>query len=255
MCLTYSLTNLCSSQIIGAPAFFSTVWGWVKRWFDPVTVSKIFILSQSEVLPTLTAFIDPENIPKQYGGKLEFKWCDMPNLDPKIRTLASWEEGHTEFPKGPVYWVPVDGGKRLECLARGSVDKKERSEKVCSIPVAFPEEETKKQVTETEEAVETKKEEDEIPATSNGHAVEGATEEPTKAEAPVSTDTAADATVPETTPHGGDKPADIVVVDTQGVQNLSLREAEANAPNGSAGEPEKVPETNSVPNGKPVTAA
>lgn len=24
--------------IIGAPSFFPTVWGWIKRWFDPVTV-------------------------------------------------------------------------------------------------------------------------------------------------------------------------------------------------------------------------
>ena len=29
--------------IIGAPSFFPTVWGWIKRWFDPITVSKIFI--------------------------------------------------------------------------------------------------------------------------------------------------------------------------------------------------------------------
>lgn len=24
--------------IIGAPSFFPTVWGWIKRWFDPITV-------------------------------------------------------------------------------------------------------------------------------------------------------------------------------------------------------------------------
>jgi len=24
--------------VIGAPSFFPTVWGWVKRWFDPITV-------------------------------------------------------------------------------------------------------------------------------------------------------------------------------------------------------------------------
>ncbi|KAF3768076.1 CRAL/TRIO domain-containing protein, partial [Cryphonectria parasitica EP155] len=123
--------------IIGAPIFFTTVWGWIKRWFDPVTVSKIFVLSHSEVLPTLTSFIDIENIPKQYGGKLDFNWCEMPNLDPKIKELATWENGYTEFPKGPVYWVPIDGGKRLECIARGSVNKQQRNERVCTIPAAF----------------------------------------------------------------------------------------------------------------------
>jgi len=24
--------------IIGAPSFFPTVWSWVKKWFDPITV-------------------------------------------------------------------------------------------------------------------------------------------------------------------------------------------------------------------------
>ncbi|CRK45614.1 hypothetical protein BN1723_019779, partial [Verticillium longisporum] len=43
--------------VIGAPSFFTTVWGWVKRWFDPITVSKIFILSEAEVKPTLEAYI------------------------------------------------------------------------------------------------------------------------------------------------------------------------------------------------------
>lgn len=127
-------------QIIGAPAFFSTVWGWVKRWFDPVTVSKIFILSHAEVLPTLKTFIAADNIPKQYGGDLEFTWGAMPQLDYKIQELATWENGYTEFPQGPVYWKKIDGGKRMECLAVGSVDKNERHERVCTIPVAFADE-------------------------------------------------------------------------------------------------------------------
>lgn len=128
------------AQIIGAPIFFSTVWGWIKRWFDPVTVSKIFILSHHEVLPVLTSFIDTKNIPKQYGGELDFVWCQMPNLDPKIKELATWENGFTEFPKGPLRWVSTEEGKKMEAFARGTVDKKERNTRVCTIPVAFSEE-------------------------------------------------------------------------------------------------------------------
>ena len=127
--------------IIGAPYFFSTVWGWIKRWFDPITVSKIFILSPNEVKPTLEAFIEPRNIPKQYGGELDFEFFDRPNVDPKIKEALTWENGFTDFPEGPAYWVPVDGGKRLACMAVGSKDGKERRERVCSIPVAFPPEE------------------------------------------------------------------------------------------------------------------
>jgi hypothetical protein len=124
--------------IIGAPYFFSTVWGWIKRWFDPITVSKIFILSAAEVKPTLESCIVPRNIPKQYGGELDFEFFDRPNLDPKIREVLTWENGHTEFPEGPAYWEPIDGGKRLACVAVGSKDGKERRERVCTIPVAFP---------------------------------------------------------------------------------------------------------------------
>ncbi|KAL4802663.1 CRAL-TRIO domain-containing protein [Aspergillus unguis] len=95
--------------IIGAPGFFPTVWGWIKRWFDPGTTSKIFILSQSEVLPTLTSFMDPSSIPKQYGGELDWQWGDMPYLDEPARELVGTletepAEGQTKpgLIKGPV---------------------------------------------------------------------------------------------------------------------------------------------------------
>ncbi|KAK4033563.1 CRAL-TRIO domain-containing protein [Parachaetomium inaequale] len=123
--------------IIGAPYFFSTVWGWIKRWFDPITVSKIFILSAAEVKPTLEAFIEPRNIPKQYGGELEFEFFDRPNVDPRIKEAVTWEEGYTDFPEGPAYWLPVDGGKRLACMAVGSKGGEARRERVCTVPVTF----------------------------------------------------------------------------------------------------------------------
>lgn len=138
--------------IIGAPYFFSTVWGWIKRWFDPITVSKIFILSANEVKPTLEEFIEPRNIPKLYGGELEFNFFDRPNVDPKIKGALSWENGFTDFPEGPAYWVPEDGGKRLVCYAVGSKGGQERRERVCSIPVAFPREEAAEGAVKTDVA-------------------------------------------------------------------------------------------------------
>jgi len=125
--------------IIGAPYFFSTVWGWIKRWFDPITVSKIFILSAAEVKPTLETFIDPDNIPKQFGGNLDFKWGDRPNLDPAIRDRATWLNGHQDIPKGPAYWALKEGGKEIELVAVGSVKGGPRREAVCTLPKAFPE--------------------------------------------------------------------------------------------------------------------
>lgn len=36
-----------------------------------------------------------------------------------------------------MYWVPADGGKKVECVAVGSVGKKQRRENVCTLPVPF----------------------------------------------------------------------------------------------------------------------
>ncbi|KAI0444292.1 CRAL-TRIO domain-containing protein [Xylaria telfairii] len=124
--------------IIGAPYFFSTVWGWIKRWFDPVTVSKIFILSDHDVLPVLTTFMDLEDIPKNYGGKLQWSFFDEPAYDDEIKRIVTWENGFTNFPPGPCHWQPIEGGTRLECIAVGSKDGEERRVRVCTIPKAFP---------------------------------------------------------------------------------------------------------------------
>ncbi|KAK3984344.1 CRAL-TRIO domain-containing protein [Cladorrhinum sp. PSN332] len=124
--------------VIGAPYFFSTVWGWIKRWFDPLTVSKIFILSPAEVKSELERFIEPQNLPKAYGGQLDFDFHDRPNLDPHIVKAINWENGYTTFPEGPVRWRPVDGGRRLECVALGYKNGVQREERVGTIAVAFP---------------------------------------------------------------------------------------------------------------------
>lgn len=134
--------------------FFSTVWGWIKRWFDPMTVSKIFILSSSEVLPTLRQFIDPENIPKKYGGELEFSWGDLPTVDPAWDGVVQWE-GKPGFPTGPHVWRDVEGG-RMECVGVGQRDGVLREERICSVertyrsPVPVVEEEAVKEAVDGE---------------------------------------------------------------------------------------------------------
>ncbi|KAB5545919.1 CRAL-TRIO domain-containing protein [Coniochaeta sp. 2T2.1] len=141
--------------IIGAPMFFSTVWGWIKRWFDPITVSKIFILGAHEVKSTMESFVDVRNIPRQYGGELEFNWGGVPNLDPVVHETVRWENGHASFPKGPMIWRPLgDDGETLECVAIGTVgpDHKPRLERVCTMPRLY-----KPQPKKEEEEEETEK--------------------------------------------------------------------------------------------------
>jgi hypothetical protein len=124
--------------IIGAPSFFPTVWGWVKRWFDPITVSKIFILSPTNVFPTLSQYIDPENIPIKYGGKMDYKWGDMPNLEPEIEAAFRWESpatqsGKNTFPIGPMKWEKGENGE-MQAFAMGSEKGVPRRKLVFTIP-------------------------------------------------------------------------------------------------------------------------
>ncbi|KAF2122486.1 CRAL-TRIO domain-containing protein [Lophiotrema nucula] len=124
--------------IIGAPAFFPTVWGWIKRWFDPITVSKIFILSPANVLPTLSQYIDVENIPKKYGGKLDFEFGSMPNIEPEIEAAIKWENpavqnGKKTLPIGPIRWSVGEDGS-MKAVAVGSEKGSPRHTTVFTIP-------------------------------------------------------------------------------------------------------------------------
>lgn len=101
--------------IIGAPSFFPTVWGWIKRWFDPITVSKIFILSGPSMKTTLAQYIEPHNIPKKYGGTLDWEFGSLPNLDPVIEKSINWshpekQKGNNTFPTGPIKWIKAQNG-------------------------------------------------------------------------------------------------------------------------------------------------
>jgi hypothetical protein len=111
-------------QIIGAPAFFPTVWGWIKRWFDPVTVSKIFILSKQEVRPTLEKFMHPKDFPKRYGGELDWDWGHLPHLDDETREALE-RDGNKGWVPGPQLWLNnqrVVVGKEKGKLRRNPAD-------------------------------------------------------------------------------------------------------------------------------------
>lgn len=105
-----------------------------------MTTSKIFILSASEVKPTLASFMDPSSFPKAYGGELDWQWGDMPNLDEPARELLQGleqppAEGQTkkEILKGPMMFQ----GDKIEVL--GTEGDKERR---MSVPVPKSEAQT-----------------------------------------------------------------------------------------------------------------
>ncbi|KAJ5649614.1 uncharacterized protein N7484_003337 [Penicillium longicatenatum] len=131
--------------IVGAPGFFPTVWGWIKRWFDPGTTSKIFILSAAEVQPTLASFMDPASIPKQYGGELEWQWGDMPNLDEPASALLQGAQVQGEGDKKSLLKGPMlFKGDQIEVV--GTENGKDRRN---TIPV--PQTQQQKPTSETNE--------------------------------------------------------------------------------------------------------
>jgi len=70
------------------------VWGWIKNWFDEGTTSKVRVLGRNPG-PELRKLIDSENLPRGYGGELDFEFGDEPNLDQAAKDAI------TEVPKGP----------------------------------------------------------------------------------------------------------------------------------------------------------
>ena len=100
-------------------------------------MSKIFILSAHDVKPTLAELIHPADIPKKYGGELDFEFGDPPSIDPVVEQLLTWsspppESGLRLLPDGPIRWIEQPN-KDKEALALGSVDGKLRREAVAVI--------------------------------------------------------------------------------------------------------------------------
>jgi hypothetical protein len=129
--------------IIGAPSFFPTVWSWIKRWFDPITVSKIFILSSADMKPTLEKYIDIENIPKKYGGTLEYEFGMLPMLENSIASTLKWtdpsadmQSGTKSIPTGPIKWRQGSNGV-MEAIAVGSEGGKHRERTIATVETTF----------------------------------------------------------------------------------------------------------------------
>lgn len=80
--------------LINAPWGFATVWAIVKRWLDPVTVSKISILGSS-YQSALLEQIPAENLPAKFGGKCQCPGgCELSDAGP-------WQDPKWLAPQNP----------------------------------------------------------------------------------------------------------------------------------------------------------
>ena len=86
---------------------------------------------------TLAKFLDMDNIPKKYGGNLDWKFGDMPNLEPAIADSLRWREqfeqnGHKTLPIGPIKLQYDDQGDLL-ATAIGTEDGKARQRVIAGL--------------------------------------------------------------------------------------------------------------------------
>lgn len=70
--------------VVNAPSFFSTIWRWIKGWFDEGTRTKIFILDKD--MTPLKDIMHESDLPKQYGGTLEWEFEDEPAFDDGVKS-------------------------------------------------------------------------------------------------------------------------------------------------------------------------
>ena len=89
------------------------------------------ILGEHEVKTTLEAFIDPANIPKKYGGQLEFQFGQAPLLDPIIQQVLDWHKPYEDFPPGPLLWEEQENCVNL--IAVGTSEEKQRSAMIATL--------------------------------------------------------------------------------------------------------------------------
>lgn len=86
---------------------------------------------------TLAKHVDMDDIPTKYGGNLDWKFGDRPNLDPVIVENLQWKEtfeenGHKTFPLGPIKWQYDEQGDLL-ATAIGSEDGKPRERVIAGL--------------------------------------------------------------------------------------------------------------------------
>ncbi|KIP03736.1 hypothetical protein PHLGIDRAFT_110447 [Phlebiopsis gigantea 11061_1 CR5-6] len=98
--------TLNTIAVVNSPSFFPTVWGWVKPWFDEGTRNKVFVLGRDPGA-TLRGLIDAQDLPKPYGGELDWKFEDEPALDaPAKEAMGEMPKGSAAFIDGKVVQPP-----------------------------------------------------------------------------------------------------------------------------------------------------
>lgn len=82
------------------------------------------------------SFIDIANIPKKYGGELDFECGKLPVLDQQVRdclSVAPGTDAERLFLTAPVRWIDTGDDDEMIALGVGSIDGKQRKETVATL--------------------------------------------------------------------------------------------------------------------------
>lgn len=112
-----TINTIC---VVNAPSFFPTIWGWVKNMFDEGTKNKVHLTgSGPDQGKELMDIIPARNLPKVYGGEMDWTYEDEPDLDEEIKKAIQ-----SDKIEGPVVW----DGKKMVLLGEGRKDEQPQTE-------------------------------------------------------------------------------------------------------------------------------
>ena len=141
MSQNYYPERLGRLYLINAPWGFSTVFGVVKGWLDPITVEKIHVLGggyQKELLAQIPA----ENLPKIFGGSCD---CDGGCA---LSDVGPWTE--TEWAKPPKWAQQQPGAEQTvidnENTNPGTIPDAGAAGKPAAAPASAPASETEDEI-------------------------------------------------------------------------------------------------------------
>lgn len=88
---------------------------------------------------TLSQYVNMDDIPKKYGGNLDWKFGDMPYLDAGIAKALQWREraddhGRRTLPIGPIKWQYDEPNGHMVATAIGTENKKARQMVIAGLP-------------------------------------------------------------------------------------------------------------------------
>ncbi|KAK5188505.1 hypothetical protein LTR92_011450 [Exophiala xenobiotica] len=99
------------------PETVKRIYRFITIWFKPTTTRKIAVLGHRECATVLRHDLGPENVPKRFGGDLDWEFGWPPELSPDAKPLSKkwvdkWVEGPLRIIDGP--------GEQWRIIAVGS---------------------------------------------------------------------------------------------------------------------------------------